>query len=105
MTRGGIQAIAVFTSFYLTGAAFGAVRETRKEEVEVHPNTRMNRTNANIAVTAPVRCAVQQPLSRNAMAADELSSAFWAVRHIHKSRHRAHTITDNRQLAFTLRQS
>jgi hypothetical protein len=105
MARGRIQAIAVFTSFYLTRAAFGAVRVTRKEEVEVHPNTGMNRTNANVAVTAPIRCAVQQSLSCNAMAADELRSAFWAVRHIHKSRHQPHIINGNRHLAFTLRQS
>jgi len=102
--RSGIQAIAAFPSFYLTCATFGAVGVTRKKEIEVHPNTRMNRTNANIAVTAPVRCAVQQALSRDAMAADELRSAFWAVRHIHSSRH-PHTFDGIRPLAFTLRQS
>ena len=58
MARAGIEAVATFTSFHLTRSAFGAVRVTRKEDVEVHPNTRMNRTHANVAVTAPVRCAV-----------------------------------------------
>jgi len=105
MARGWLQSIVTFMPLSLTRAALGASGETRKEDVEVHPNARMNRTYPNAAVTAPVRRFVQRSLNRNAMAADQLVSAFRAVGHIHKLRHRPYRVNRDRQVVFTLRQS